>query len=291
MGAGIGFYSARDAVVSYNTLYNVSTSSMAAVVFNLSPKVISLTQEVAAPNRNINFYNNIVTQPQGIMVEYRVMQATLGDPASFTAPSTASCPGVPMRRTLRGIGSSLELGSSDAPQAASSSSDAAEPSELSEPSSRSGRKLSATSLPWALAWVNRPGTKGRNADGSCPVFPDDNAWHMDVRNLPVHPRSAQIKAKIRSTGGLHPDFAGGDFIDNQRIYYGIPFITVDSSKPNGPAKLPVDVVAYPDESDLDSPYAIPDNAPVEGAYPGCSPDNCGGDRHVLVIVSWWQRPL
>lgn len=30
------------------------------------------------------------------------------------------------------------------------------------------------------------------------------------------------------------------------------------------------------------PYPFPINAKVEGAYPGCSPSVCSGDRHVLV---------
>jgi hypothetical protein len=39
---------------------------------------------------------------------------------------------------------------------------------------------------------------------------------------------------------------------------------------------------YQDESDV-GPYPFPANVPIEGAYPGCSFDDCPGDRHVLVV--------
>lgn len=47
--------------------------------------------------------------------------------------------------------------------------------------------------------------QGRNADGSCPFFPDSNPWHQDVSGLAVHPRSDAIKSNI-GFQNLHLDF-------------------------------------------------------------------------------------
>jgi hypothetical protein len=100
--------------------------------------------------------------------------------------------------------------------------------------------------------------------GSCRVFPADNAWNRDVSSLPVDPNSAHYLASIAAVGGnqkLHADFGGGGA-------YGIPYITVPGTQP----KVPVDFLAYADESDP-GPYPIPLAAPVEG----------GSDRHVLAV--------
>ncbi len=101
--------------------------------------------------------------------------------------------------------------------------------------------------------------------------------------MQVHPRSNNIKAMIRTGGTLHPDFGGGEKINGHFVPYGIPFITVDSSTGSPPLR-PIDVVAYVDESDAGL-YPFPADAPVEGAYAGCPESVCGGDRHVLVVVS------
>jgi len=103
--------------------------------------------------------------------------------------------------------------------------------------------------------------------GGCSVFPADNAWNADVSSLPLHPRSAQIVAKINSVGGrsFHPDF-GSD------PTYGIPFVVVPADQP----LVPITYTAYGDESDP-GPFPIPLTAPVEG---GPSAD---GDRHVLAV--------
>ena len=57
---------------------------------------------------------------------------------------------------------------------------------------------------------------------SCAVFPANNVWNMDVRKLPVHPKSATWKrATHAGTTRLHPDFGPPS--------YGIPFDVVPSS--------------------------------------------------------------
>ena len=45
----------------------------------------------------------------------------------------------------------------------------------------------AKTLPFALAAMNLSGTVARNADGSCPTFPPNNPWNLDVSRLPVSP--------------------------------------------------------------------------------------------------------
>jgi hypothetical protein len=103
--------------------------------------------------------------------------------------------------------------------------------------------------------------------GGCAVFPRDNAWNTDISSTPLHPRSAQIIAKIQSVGGdfLHPDF--GENPD-----YGIPYVVVPQNQP----LVPIVYTAYGDESDP-GPFPIPLNAPVEGGAAAT------GDRHVLVV--------
>ena len=57
---------------------------------------------------------------------------------------------------------------------------------------------------------------GRTAAGSampeapnCPIYPDDDVWHSNVQQMPVHPMS---DAWLANMGGasrlLHPDFGG-----------------------------------------------------------------------------------
>ena len=103
--------------------------------------------------------------------------------------------------------------------------------------------------------------------GGCPIFPPTNAWNTDVSATALHPRSAQIIAKIQSVGGdfLHPDF--GENPD-----YGIPFVVVPANQ----SLVPILYTAYGDESDP-GPFPIPANAPIEGGVAAT------GDRHVLVV--------
>jgi hypothetical protein len=109
------------------------------------------------------------------------------------------------------------------------------------------------------------GTWAQNGTlGSCHVFPADNAWNRDVSTLPVDPNSTNYLAAIAAVGGnqkLHADFGGGGA-------YGIPYITV----PGTQSLVPIDFVAYSDESDP-GPYPIPLAAPVEG----------GSDAHVVAV--------
>ncbi len=62
------------------------------------------------------------------------------------------------------------------------------------------------------------------------------------------------------------------------VLAGIPFATVGAGQPLSPMTFNM----YGDESNP-GPYPFPDNAPIEGAPPGCPPANCNGDRHVLVV--------
>lgn len=103
--------------------------------------------------------------------------------------------------------------------------------------------------------------------GGCDVFPADNAWNRDVSADPLRADSEAIIATIQSNGGtrLHPDF--GENPD-----YGIPFVVV----PPGQPLVPVDYVAYGDESDP-GPFPIPLDAPVEGG------SGATGDRHVVAV--------
>lgn len=99
--------------------------------------------------------------------------------------------------------------------------------------------------------------------GGCRVFPTDNSWNVNIRNAPLHPRSAQMISHIQANGSdnLHPDFG-------ENPAYGIPFVVVPSNQ----ATVPITYDAYGDESDP-GPFPVPLNAPVEG----------GSDRHVIVV--------
>ncbi len=50
----------------------------------------------------------------------------------------------------------------------------------------------------------------------------------------------------------------------------------------GPHMLQIAFVDYASESDPGH-YPIPANASIEGAYQGCPPATCPGDRHVIVL--------
>jgi hypothetical protein len=113
--------------------------------------------------------------------------------------------------------------------------------------------LSSAVFPSAAGAADVPGT-------SCRVFPTNNVWNMDIRKLPVHPKSATWKrATSAGTTRLHPDFGPPS--------YGIPFDVVPSSHP----KVSIDFL-YEDESDP-GPYPFGDDVQVEG----------GSDRHAIMI--------
>ncbi|KAG2501539.1 hypothetical protein HYH03_000046 [Edaphochlamys debaryana] len=306
MGAGVAFYSARDAFVAHNTILNVAGSMQAGVLLNVSPKLLSPFQETAAPNTNITFTNNIITlggDPSArLMVEARIMQAgmapqRLPDPT----PPAATCPARRHhRRLLRGLlgGAAAAAGLEVTPRpdggahaaVAGAGPGAADAVAVEGVGASDGGALAGAArrelagLAFAQSTVDAPGEQGRNADGSCPMFPDDNWWHLDVTALPVHPLSDAIKARIGG-GSLHPDFGGGANVNGQFVHYGIPYIKVDSAAQAIPqTQVVYGPAGYPDESDVASGQALPlpADAPVEGAYANCPLNTCKGDRHVVV---------
>ncbi|HEY7477578.1 MAG TPA: hypothetical protein VIB62_05005 [Actinomycetota bacterium] len=109
------------------------------------------------------------------------------------------------------------------------------------------------------AWT--PPAGARPVPGtSCQVFPADNAWHLDVSNLPVHAKNRVWKRAMHSGSTLlHPDFGPPS--------YGIPFDVV------GAAHRTVRVdFRYASESDR-RPYPFGPDITVEG----------GSDRHAIMI--------
>ncbi|KAG2445606.1 hypothetical protein HXX76_000217 [Chlamydomonas incerta] len=295
-GAGIAFYSARDAVVVHNTLIGVAASMQAGVLLNLSPKLLSPLLEVAAPNLNITFKNNIVVLGgpalATLVVEARIMQASLltralnaslpqlqspnttatnatGCPAVGTGTNTSTAAGRRHRHLLR---------------AAAGEADVLDHEHLVLARHRPSHRRQLGGMPFAEAYINAPGEQGRNADGSCPLFPRDHAWHQDVRALPLHPNGDAIRAHIGG-GGLHPDFGGGYGSGGKRVLYGIPYLVVDSSRGTPLVKVDIGPYGYPSESDRgpNSTFPFPPDTPVEGAYANCPDATCGGDRHILVV--------
>jgi hypothetical protein len=108
-------------------------------------------------------------------------------------------------------------------------------------------------LPAAVPAAPVPGT-------SCTVFPADNAWHLKVAGLPVHPRNADWRRTSHAKGTrLHPDFGPPS--------YGIPFDVVGAAHPD----VAVDFL-YEDESDP-GPYPFGPDTTIEG----------GSDRHAIMI--------
>ncbi|WP_426244739.1 hypothetical protein [Nocardioides sp. LHG3406-4] len=97
---------------------------------------------------------------------------------------------------------------------------------------------------------------------TCAVFPTDNYWHADIRDLPTHPSSDRWLARMSTDRELHPDF--GD-------RYGIPVTVVGG----GHRKVRVRFL-YADESDR-LRYPLGKDTRIEG---GRSSD---GDRHAVVV--------
>ena len=100
------------------------------------------------------------------------------------------------------------------------------------------------------------------AGSSCEVFPADNYWHADIRDLSTHPLSTQWLARMSSDSDLHPDF--GDS-------YGIPITVVGGGHKRVKVKF-----SYADESDRVR-YPLGKDTRIEG---GRSSD---GDRHAIVV--------
>ncbi|HYO21680.1 MAG TPA: hypothetical protein VER36_04700 [Flavisolibacter sp.] len=104
------------------------------------------------------------------------------------------------------------------------------------------------------------------------IFPADNPWNQDISKAPVDPYNTQIIAAIASNS-VKADFGSGTW---NGVPIGIPFTVVCGNQ----QKLPVTFRAnsydgnYGSESDA-GPYAIPLNAPIEGAGIG--------DSHVISV--------
>lgn len=183
-----------------------------------------------------------------------------------TAPSDSA---VPPTLPPGGAQASDSTTATAAPVAA-----AAQPGTTAKPSSSGGGGAgpapAATIKP--VAAPATPGVKAQPGDANdafngggpvrCPVFPADNWWNRDVRNLPVHAQSAAWLSSLGS-GRVHPDF--GTVWEGKGI--GIPYVVVNSSQPRVPVSFD-----YAGESEP-GPYPIPANAPVED----------GSDRHLLVV--------
>lgn len=268
IGAGLAFYSARDIVAVHNTLLDVGMGYQGAILLNLSPKLIGPYTDVMLPNINITLANNIISLSPSInqipMVELRIMQSKYPiQSPSISIPSLSDGNCTSKRYLRSGIRKTV-------------------PEDLTYSSNRKVQPHLAT----PLFVANTQGSQGRNSDGSCPQFPDTNEWHRVVTDLPVHPKSTDIKTMIRSGGSLHPDFGGGWTSSNHFIPYGIPFAVVDSVRGQKPQRLlPVKIssTGYASESDGPLFYPFPANVSVEGSYLNCPDAQCSGDRHVVVV--------
>ena len=116
--------------------------------------------------------------------------------------------------------------------------------------------LVAATLLLALA----PAAGGVEPESGCEVFPADNAWHLDVRGLPVHPRNQDWKRTSHAGSRLlHPDFGPPS--------YGIPYDVVGA----GHDLVSFDFT-YAGESDP-GPYPFGPDVHVEA----------GSDRHANMI--------
>jgi hypothetical protein len=245
VGAGLAFYSARDAVVAHNTLVNVAAKWHAGVLFNVSPKQIWPGREVAASNKNVSFVNNLVVLAPGStvpMVEMRVMQVGPLEVLAGCGCWQLSPPSTPPQhqpRQARNLMAAAALQAGMLPPAdyvapaakecafftsgrrmlradvsgrdcdqrrSSSTASAAPPATAATGTSRR-RLQQQKAASWAQAVADLPGSAGRNSDGSCQILPPNNAWHQVISALPVHPNSASIKTHIGG-GNIHVDFAG-----------------------------------------------------------------------------------
>jgi hypothetical protein len=101
-------------------------------------------------------------------------------------------------------------------------------------------------------------------EAGCAIFPASNPLNQEIAHAPIDPRSSAYVASIGLSAHLHPDFGTNPV-------YGIPYAIVGPHQP----KVPVAFSEFGEESEP-GPYAIPPNAPVEGAGEE-------GDRHLLVL--------
>jgi hypothetical protein len=112
----------------------------------------------------------------------------------------------------------------------------------------------------ATALIEPPASGSTVPGTACELFPADNAWHLDVSALPVHPKhEAWRRTTHARRTSLHPDFGPPA--------YGLPFDVVGGSHPRSRVRF-----RYADESD-DVGYPFDARTPIEG----------GTDRHALMI--------
>ena len=270
-GAGIAFYSAKDIVAVQNTVFEVGMVDQGAILLNLSPKLLGANIQVYPVNKNITLKNNVIVasslQPNLPIIEARIMQATV--------PFVSSPPLLPNNSICSNTSTHRVLTNNDVEGSIS-------PAYYSNDEFRVQRRR-LMGQPFAVAVATMPGSQGRNKDGSCPIFPSNNLWHLDVRSLPAHPNSKSIKLNIAGSGtGIHHDWGGGFTVNSNFIPYGIPFTIVNGrNKPK--ASLNIAPSGYPDECDYPLSYPFSSDSPVEGAYLNCPPSSCSGDRHVIVL--------
>jgi hypothetical protein len=86
-------------------------------------------------------------------------------------------------------------------------------------------------------------------------MPEDSFWHVDVRDLPVHPDSQDWVESIGKDDPLQAGF-GADLVGGAP--FGIPYRVVDADQP----VVPVNFRFFLDSDP--GPYPIPPDAPIEG---------------------------
>jgi hypothetical protein len=122
------------------------------------------------------------------------------------------------------------------------------------------KRAVAVVLAMVCLWPASPARAADVPGTTCAVFPADNAWNLDVRGLPTHPRNTVWKrATHASSTRLHPDFGPPS--------YGIPFDVVGTAHHD----VSIDFV-YDDESDP-GPYPFGPEIRIEG----------GSDRHAIMV--------
>ena len=104
--------------------------------------------------------------------------------------------------------------------------------------------------------------------GGCRVFPANNYWHADVRQLPVHARSRAWLSHMSTGVDLHPDF-GPSYGDGPN--YGMPITLVTDAHPKVSVRF-----QYASESDRVR-YPFGNDTKIEGGR------NAGGDMHAIVV--------
>lgn len=292
-GPGVAFYSAKDMKVGHNTMLEVGSKIQGGLMLNLSPRSLADNLETLPPNENIIVRNNIITMAQTVKGKYNsiVNMRTLQGRVVQKIYSPAI---VPPTVNVSHISEDAECVSEDGRRLSAlvdvEGAAAASPVPSAWSHAHVRRQLTWQSQSFAYEAVNAPGTQGRNADGSCPHFPDSNLLNMRVDHLPVHNRSEVIKIMIGSRN-MHAEFGAGHYVDGHYIPYGIPFITVNTAPPNG-SNIPVQpmvplyidpITGYGSESDWPFEVPYPDDTPVQNAYLNCPDETCHGDRHSIAI--------